>query len=156
MSAINSKYFQKSSCFLYPLTGLSYNSDVITYLDYINDYKLLIDASNVTDEYFKTIIKICEEEIEPNLLLVDLSEWKLDIDLFLEGKYSKFSEKAKKTILSYWKFSNIPKEPLDKFTAHVGLYPQYYYDVYSKELGIIITKGELINLFSVEHEIKKT
>ena len=61
------------------------------------------------------------------------------IDLFLEGKYSKFNEKEKDIILKYFGqrntdkpcnlVNNKPQQP-----HHVILYPEYYHELVAEEL----------------------
>lgn len=95
------------------------------------------------------------------------------IDLFIEGRYSKFHNEEKDIILKYYETPDIKKAyPLFKKTNkpeaphHVVLYPEYYYEYVTKEIygeknftdNLNYVKnnsygnGELWGLFSYEKE----
>lgn len=115
------EYWSKSYAFLLPLTGLSktQNFKLDSYLfweDYsIEDYFLIIKFSY--DNYSK-FLEYCTRKIFPDLdkdnhiieiydfdnctvMILDISEWALDIELFLKGKYSKISRNAKDIITEF-------------------------------------------------------
>lgn len=122
------KYWSKSDSFLLPLTGLKKSTLLIkSYLFWdkysIEDYNLILTLEN-SDDYdrslqCKQIFPILDkngyliethDEDDKTIFVLDISEWALDIEMFLKGKYSKFSKDAKELIEQYHKFNgnNIP------------------------------------------------
>lgn len=106
---ITREYRSKSDLFLLPLTGLPKNSDIKSYMfweDYsIDNFQLILEIKNMLNK-IPDIIQIldknapiieCYEDNKVMYFVVDLSEWALDIELILAGKYSKMSKAAKKT-----------------------------------------------------------
>lgn len=112
---IFSEYWSKSDAFLLPLTGLQkeYEYEMKSYLFWddnsVEDYKLMLVFSYEDYDKFRAF---CKTEIFPRLdsgtllmenydymdraiFILDMSEWAFDIDMFLYGKYSKFSKEAK-------------------------------------------------------------
>lgn len=110
-----------SKTFLVPLTGLKAQEDyeMKSYLywrDYsIHDYKLILSYSYDDIEEFT---KWCHINVFPildkkgyllenydvegrSIFILDMSEWAMDIQMFILGKYSKFSKEAKTLIRKY-------------------------------------------------------
>lgn len=139
VSVLKTEYWSRADAFLYPLTGLRRSEDyeMESYLfwnDYsIEDYRLI-----VTFRYnnYDKFLQWCKDGIFPSLdkrgylvetydigdrsiFILDMSEWALDIDLFIQGKYSKFSKEAKEMIEKYHTF-NKNKIPIHIYAV---LYP---------------------------------
>lgn len=118
---LKSGYWSKSKAFLLPLTGISSTSkyDIETYLfwdDYsIEDYNLIV---KFTYDNYDQFVEYCRKTIFPiwdkhgyliesydfgkeTVFVLDISEWALDIQMFLAGKYSKMSSDAKQMIKNY-------------------------------------------------------
>lgn len=106
---ITKEYRSKADLFLLPLTGLPKTPDIKSYMfwdDYsIENFQLILEVKNLLDK-IPDIIKIldknapiieCYEDEGVMYFIVDLSEWALDIELILTGKYSKMSKSAKTT-----------------------------------------------------------
>lgn len=118
MDIFEKEYTSVADTFLLPLTGLPRNMDFpykayMFWRDYsIDDYKLILvyDYENVEKlkefllvEVFPVLDKngyLMENyDIQGRCVLVlDISEWALDIELCLEGRYSKLSKEAKTKI----------------------------------------------------------
>lgn len=88
---------------------------------------------------------------EGSLYVFDLSKSMDAVDLFLEGKYSKFDEKIKAKIRYFWGDSEIIKSsmPMKKHHFKIILHPEYYFEEAAKELGVPLEYlkqvGELMN-----------
>lgn len=143
-----SEYWSKSKAFLLPLTGIS-NSNrytVETYLfwdDYsIENYNLIVKFSH---ENYDEFIEYCRKYIFPiwdksgyivesydfgkeTVFVLDISEWALDIQMFLAGKYSKMSVDAKKAIKNYHIFYD-RGEPQIEIEIAAILDPYKKYDI---------------------------
>lgn len=114
-------YWSKSKAFLLPLTGISktHKYDVETFLFWdnysIENYNLIV---KFTYDDYKQFIDYCTKVIFPiwdkrgyitesfdfgkeTVFILDISEWALDIEMFLAGKYSKLSNEAKDAIQDY-------------------------------------------------------
>lgn len=116
-------YRSKSDIFIYPLTGL--RKDICkTYMFWenhsIEDYKLIMLFEE--DRLVKKVIEVLNSTTptiesynidDKTILVADMSEWAFDIDLVLNGKYSKMTESAKKMII---------KHHLDEKTQEVKAY----------------------------------
>lgn len=115
------EYWSKSFAFMLPLTGLpkTHIYKLESYLfweDYsIEDYFLIV---KFTYEDYGKFLEYCKRKVFPNLdrggyvvetydfedctiMILDISEWAMDIELFLKGKYSKMSRNAKDTITDF-------------------------------------------------------
>lgn len=122
---LKKEYWSKADAFLLPLTGLSKSEkyEVASYLYWgefsIDDFKLILTYRHDNQEQFLTY---CREHIFPildkknylvesydmgnrSIFILDISEWALDIQMLLAGKYSKFSREAKKEIEKYHLFN---------------------------------------------------
>lgn len=108
-------YWSKADAFLLPLTGLkkTENYEMRSYLfwrDYeIHNYNLILCFSYENLEEFT---EYCKKEVFPildkhgyilenydiegrSIFVLDMSEWAMDIQMFILGKYSKMTEAAK-------------------------------------------------------------
>jgi hypothetical protein len=115
------EYWSKSLAFLLPLTGLSrtHKYPIETFLfwdDYsIENYNLMV---KFTYDNYDDFVDYCRKIVFPiwdkrgyvvesydfgkeTVFVLDISEWALDVQMFLAGKYSKFSREAKETIQEY-------------------------------------------------------
>lgn len=130
---IKKTYWSKSEAFLLPLTGLTKGQryDMNSYLFWdkysIEDYYLIL---KFTYDNYHEFLTYCKKIILPTLdkngyvieshdfdnetvFILNISEWALDIEMFLTGKYSKFSVEAKKMIRAYHTYyDNGPKQEL--------------------------------------------
>lgn len=118
------EYWSKSEAFLLPLTGMakSQKYSVRSYLfwrDYtIENYQLIIEY---TYPNYNEFLGYCKRILFPildkngyliesydfdnrTIFVLDISEWALDIELFLKGKYSKLSNEAKDKIIDFHTF----------------------------------------------------
>lgn len=132
MDIFEEKYKSVSDTFLVPLTGLSRpelfpHNTYMFWKDYsIENYQLILvyedeDPKALKDHLTRIIFPILDTKGyvlesydvgEKCILVLDLSEWALDIELCLEGKYSKLSKEAKGLIEKYhW------RDPRKKDTA---------------------------------------
>lgn len=121
---LKKEYWSKSEAFLLPLTGLSktHKYNLKTYLFWNNfsveDYDLIL---KFTWDNYEEFVKYCRTVIFPVLdrngylvethdfdhetvMVLNISEWALDIEMFLKGKYSKMSRDAKDTITEFHTF----------------------------------------------------
>lgn len=121
INIIKSTYWSKSEAFLIPLTGLTkaQRYEMKSYL-YWDKYTIDNNHLILTFTYmnYDDFLQYCNKIIFPTLdksgylleshdfegktvFILDISEWTLDIQMFLEGKYSKMSVEAKKKIRAY-------------------------------------------------------
>jgi len=150
ITEIYSKYFQKSTAFLYPLLGIAYASSIKperTFLSWDNcfttdDSKLLClyqlrsDKDYITFERSKLLNNslFCKfEELEDNkaVYVFDFSSFKEDYDHFVNGNYSLIDESIKLKILSYYLQSSLQREYIQSY-----LFPENYFKVYANILGV--------------------
>lgn len=115
------EYWSKSNAFLLPLTGLP------KALEYKLESYLFWENFSVEDYYiilvfnydnYDDFLEYCKKNIFPILdrntclieshdydnqtvFVVDISEWAMDVEKFLKGRYSKFSPPAKDIITDY-------------------------------------------------------
>ncbi len=128
---LKTEYWSKSDAFILPLTGLKkehlkFNSKSYLFWNRygINDYNLILTFDS---EKYDEVMTHCKKHIFPILdkhgyliesydisdkivLVMDISYWAKDIELFMIGKYSKFSDEAKKQVERFHTFNrvNIP------------------------------------------------
>lgn len=139
VNVLKTEYWSRADSFLLPLTGLKKDGpfEMESYLfwnDYsIQDYRLIVSFSYEDYDKFMTY---CRDAVFPSLdkkgylvethdirdrsiFILDISEWALDIEMFLEGKYSKLSREAKEKIEEHHTF-NKNKIPIHIYSV---LYP---------------------------------
>lgn len=118
---LRSEYWSKSEAFLLPLTGISkgHKYPLETYLfwdDYsIENYNLVV---KFTYDNYDEFLEYCRKVVFPvwdrkgyiveshdfgkeTVFILDISEWALDVQMFLAGRYSKMSKEAKEIIQDY-------------------------------------------------------
>ena len=165
------KYFQKSRSFLYPALGIKRGKflPLGTYISIeglVNpeDMKLVCSFKDDKSSEFKSfeelmlvsnplfIEKIKIKDV--NLYIFSLEIYKNDYFYFLVGKYSKFSNPLKKAIRLYYGDKSAEYSFIETY-----LYPEKYFDLYSKLLDVEITTledlGELCDIFDMEKETLK-
>lgn len=170
-------YFQKSHTFLYPLLGLPKNYGPVnrlpkkTFIAAPNflkpeDMKILVVYDRSTDTFWTNYVqKIMMKdknleavfEIEDSneiVFIFNLSKFESDYNCFLEGKYSKFSNDARKKISTYFGVHTSEWAYLESF-----LYPEKYFKAYANILEIdeetLREVGELCDKYDLEKETFK-
>lgn len=151
---LKTEYWSKSEAFLLPLTGLArtqkYKTE--TYLFWenysIEDYYLVV---KFTYENYNEFVDYCRRIVFPALdkngylvesydfvnetvLVLNISEWAKDIEMFLVGKYSKMSRDAKDTIVEYHTFYDKGNKIMIEIQAAIE--PNVKYDVLEKKTPI--------------------
>lgn len=173
----------KSSLFLLPLTGINkdqkYKCNAYLFWNNysINNYHLIVLF--YWDNY-KEFLNYCNNTLFPildknNMLLesfnlenksifiLDMSIWYKDVEFFLKGKYSKFSDEAKKIIIDYHKFyDNGPKivinisatlEPNAKYTIlNNKTAIEYIAENYKFDINTMKSIGEIGSIYNKEKE----
>lgn len=175
---LKTEYWSRADAFLLPLSGLSKDKKfgMKSYMFWnehsIYDYKLTISFS--TEKYDELAIH-CKKHVFPTLdkkcylmenydmedksiFVLDLSEWASDIQLFLAGKYSKFSDEAKRQIERFHTYDkdnipihvyavlhpNMPMELLDDMSPIEYICQE---DTYKLNYDIIKKMGEIGSLY---------
>jgi Txe/YoeB family toxin of Txe-Axe toxin-antitoxin module len=110
-------------------------------------------------------LKACYRVVGGMVYIFDLIQWSDEVAYLLEGKYSKFSDKAKRLVHEFWRdpFMGL-KKPIDLTEPpthyfHMIFNPHLYYDKVSQiDLDGITTPeelkemGELWSKFNVQKE----
>lgn len=173
ITALYAKYFQKSKTFLYPFLSIPKNApyapvgvyaswqgvfttadhklavvlkheDSLEYQDFVITYlynnPLYVEERSTTDGY--------------DIFVFSLKNYSAEFDHFLDGKYSRFSNKSKKIIRNYFGETSAEYKYIDTY-----LYPDRYYDTYAKLLNVepalLEEVGELCDKYNVvEEELK--
>jgi hypothetical protein len=180
---LKKEYWSKSEAFLLPLTGLAktHKYKLKTFLFWndfsIEDYKLIL---KFTWDDYEEFVHYCRRVVFPVLdrngylieshdfdketvIILDISEWALDIEMFLKGKYSKMSKDAKDTITEFHTFYDKgPKimieisaslEPNAKYHMLDGLTAiEYVADKYGFNLTDLKAGGELGGVYNKDKE----
>ena len=160
MKGIYKEYFQKSKVFLYPLLnikkGVRYvpaetyimEPDTIADPITIKDYKLIclyeIDPKDkfysifeqeiiFKNRYFDGFYPGTSKNHETILRVYtfDMSRYKYDMEMFVEGKYSKFSNKAKIIIQSFFGEIGTIAEYIESY-----LHPKHWQEEYAQFLNV--------------------
>ena len=169
IKTLYNRYFQKSRSFLFPSLGYKKTLHPITntYLSFenevsINDNKLVCHFEMIDYKDFKNfennfIYKhdLFERTISipglQDLYVFNLDHIKTDFEYFRLGKYSKFSDDTKESILEYY-----GKNTLEYPYIHSFLYPERYFNIYSKLLNIdyelLSSVGELCDPYNPDKE----
>ena len=128
-----SQYWSKSEAFLLPLTGVSrvlkYPYETFLFWDdySIENYNLMV---KFTYDDYDSFVDYCRKVIFPiwdrggylmesydfgkeSVFILDISEWALDVQMFLAGKYSKMSKDAKDMIEEYHIFYSKGKPQIE-------------------------------------------
>lgn len=163
------KYFQKSKTFLYPILGIrrmsGFNPES-TYLsikDKISpeDFKLICtfrkDNSKNFEDFENQMLTgnpLFEEKRQTsnlNIYIFNLEPYSNDYINFLLGKYSKLSNPFKKAIKTFYGETSAEYKFMDSY-----LYPEKYFETYSKLLGVNINLlrkiGELCDVYNPSRE----
>ena len=147
---LNRKYFQKSTFLLYPLLKIpKIIIPIDTYL-YWDGYSSEKARPPILVCRYKPFTKENERKIEVDHLIahplyLDFYEledgsivyiFSLDsipsiVELFIKGKYSKFTTPIKERILSFYKPESSTRAYMKTY-----LYPEYYYNMYSRFLDV--------------------
>jgi hypothetical protein len=181
---LKQEYWSKSQAFLLPLSGLAKTQiyKLESYLFWekysIEDYHLIV---KFTYDNYDEFVENCNKVIFPALdksgyliethdvdntciMVLDISEWALDIELFLKGKYSKMSREAKELITTYhYTYANRKNnisidiqaalEPNSKYEVLGGLTPiEYVAETYELPLEELRKLGEIGGIYSKEKE----
>lgn len=183
VEVLKKEYWSKSQAFLLPLSGLkkSQKYDVQTYLfwnDYsIENYHLILRFKYTS---YTEFIKYCKRAIFPDLdkngylseifdyegetiMILDLSEWARDIEMFLLGKYSRMSGDAKDIITEYHTFFekgykilieiSAALNPNDKFPVLGDMTAiEYIAENYAFDLSELRKIGEVCGIYDTEKE----
>ena len=177
IEVLEKEYYSKSDAFILPLMGLEKNEEFklksfLFWKDYsIEDYKFIITFSCENKEklasYYKRIIfptldkkgYLIENYDEGglNIFVLDISEWALDIEMFLAGRYSKFSREAREMIE---KFHSIENKRIIPYNIFAALYPSkpqtsldglspivYVAENYQFDIRELEKKGELGSIY---------
>lgn len=176
-------YWSKSESFLLPLTGLSKTQkyQLKSYLFWneysIEDYNLILKFSwDDYEEFLKYSRRVVFPILDKNgylvesydfdhetILVLNISEWALDIEMFLKGKYSKMSRDAKDTITEFHTFFDkgakimidisVVLEPNATYAVLGGATAiQYVADNYGLPLNELKKVGELGGIYNEEKE----
>lgn len=183
MNVLKTQYWSRSDAFLLPLTGLSKSEDCkidshLFWGDYsIHNYNLILTISG---EDYDKMTYCCKRMIFPTLdkkgyllenydvgdksvFILDMSEWAHDIEFFLQGKYSRLSDAAKREIERYhtFNFNKIPLHiyyvlhPNTPMSGLEGMTPIEYIcrpDTYGLNLEDVKKIGEIGTLYEQMNE----
>jgi|TARA_R100000084_G_scaffold109439_1_gene76827 hypothetical protein len=146
------QYFQKSKVFLYPLLGIKKGEEFVPVETYIswdglyteNDYKYIVVYNCDKDLKFKLfedrVLKshkllefATEIEKDRHIYVFDYSKFNHDFDMFINGRYSKFSTPTKNKVLKYFGSVGKISEYIESF-----LNPLKYHEVYAEAFEISI------------------
>lgn len=143
-------YFQKSKILLYPLLEIKKGTSVVpvdTYLcipEYISseDMKYICIYEKRDDAEYKNFEKfvlikhsrlVDYKSLDENkeMFVFDFSDMKEDWMLFIQGKYSKMTDKTKRKIKDYFDKNGGNYVYIESF-----LYPEKYYNIYAELLNV--------------------
>lgn len=139
IEVLKREYWSRADAFLLPLVGLEKTEEfeMKSYLFWneysINDYNLILTYSS---ENYDELVQYCQKHVFPildrggylmenydvagrSIFILDISEWAMDIQMFLTGKYSKFSKEAKAAVQKFHTF-NKNKIPIHVYAV---MYP---------------------------------
>lgn len=145
---LNKRYFQKSTFFLYPLLKIPKAVlPIHTYLYW--DHPCSLDKMVLICR-FKKFTELDQLKAEADHLVshpLYLNYYELEddtvvyvfafdnfqplVELFLKGKYSKFPVNIKERLLSFYKPETYTRSYMNSY-----LYPEHFYDTYSKLLNV--------------------
>lgn len=146
-------YIQRSRLFLYPLLEIPFHSNVkplMTYLaeseDNLGEVQSIIlkYTREHTDEYYNfrnnlllhPRFKKHKVTIKYDIVILDLSDYKDDIQFLIEGKYSMFSEEVKRKIKTFYNEKELGASIIDSY-LYPESYHQYYANYYSVPIEMI-------------------
>lgn len=170
IESLYTDYFQKSKAFMYPVLGVKRGSSVTpieTYMSWVGHYSLE-DMRLICNYHMREDIEFINFEKftlrsspyyesfhylddDSGLYIFDMSKFKSDWFYLLSGKYSKFSEKHKKTIRTFFGNNSSSSVYINSF-----LNPKKYFDIYAKLLDepkeLLESVGELCSIPDLEKE----
>lgn len=140
-------YYQKSLNLLYPLLGFKKEKLPQTYLFWddieegINNFELIVNYLTIDDNTEKNILnnyylKSCYNTTEGLVYIFNLITFSEDVLLFIEGKYSKFSQESKKIVRNFHGDLYLGNTPKIGKPFHMIFNPSLYKSVIAKELGV--------------------
>ncbi len=170
LKALQAKYIQKSRIFFYPLLGIRRGVSVTpidTFITWkniydVNDYKFIVVYHYRDDNDFK---KFEEHKLLGNPLfedsfeldddtyayVFDMSSYKKEYKLIINGKYSKLDNNYKRKILLFFRNTHAHHVMIESY-----LYPKKYFKNYEKLLNVnesLLKKvGELCSLPNLNKE----
>lgn len=181
IDVLEKEYWSKADAFLLPLTGLAMENvyNVKSYLYWkeysIENYNLILvfeyDDYEEFMSYSRTVLFPLLDKKSPvietfdiegkSIFILDISEWAMDIEMLLAGKYSKFSKQMKLKIETFHMFEP-HKVPVQIFSV---LYPfkeqrifngkssiEYVAENYDFNIELLRGIGELGSICIQEHE----
>lgn len=153
LNALYRKYFQKSKIFMYPLLDIkrgSYAVPTETYIRWENKYtsedaKLVCvyhtsnspEYINFENNVLMKNTRLCDYitiDSTTSVFIFNFSDYKSDWDHFVNGHYSKISEKLKRKILNYFNDHSANHVYVESY-----LYPEKYREDYAKLLAVDIS-----------------
>lgn len=166
-------YFQKSKLLFALIAGNNYNGEdknkvINTYLfsteidENILDYYLLAEFGKdveLDETLLKNLYTTYSTENNTDLYIFDISCYKDDIDKFLIGEYSQFSEEAKKEILNYYGYYDKNKQGkivVDSNVHKIGGMLHIYTFLYPQECKEYIAEDMANSLFGTKQEALQT
>tara|TARA_B110000196_G_C21145850_1_gene666576 strand:+ start:1259 stop:1843 length:585 start_codon:yes stop_codon:yes gene_type:complete len=169
MKQVYSEYFQKSKVFLYPLLSIKKGIRYVpieTYIAWKDIYKseeckfFCLYTAKDDDDYKKFEIdyltnhKLFEEyyklDNDVHLYVYDYSEYKWDLKMFKEGKYSKFSINTKDKISDFFGDIGTISEYIKSY-----INPEEYHDLYAEHLGVSLNTIEEVYELCSKPDIDK-
>jgi len=167
------QYFQKSYTFLYPLLGFKRTRDprpVQVYVHWPEEFpdderKLVcIYQKEDTDQWLTFeknklmthtlldyVVPLCDGRVA---YIFDMNPSAYDYDLFIQGKYSKFSQNAKRHLSDYYGIHTPEWAYVESF-----IFPKKYFKDYAEMLLIDVATlqevGELCDKYNKEKETYK-
>lgn len=162
MDIFEKEYTSVADTFLLPLTGLPKDTEILPkaymfWRDYsIEGYQLILVYEY---ENLELLRKFLVEEVFPVLdrkgyilenydirgrciLVLDIAEWALDIELCLDGKYSKLSKEAKTKIELFHNKNKGSGAPLLPTSVYAALYPNKAVSAWSSRTALEVVAEE--------------
>lgn len=169
MGHIYTKYFQKSKVFLYPLLGIAKGQtyvpvetyicwqDAFDYTDYrfisvynsirSTEYIIFEDVVLKQNKMFDSYYKLSNDR---HLYIFNIESYKHDFNMFVDGKYSKFSSNAKNKISNYFSSSKGISKNIKSF-----LYPEEFHSNYAKSLDVDLSIIKEVHEVCSKPDMKK-
>lgn len=171
-NVLKNEYISMSDNFLYPLLDIpkADDFDIKSYIFWnkfsVEDYYFIVTMSGDEESlklFLPKLLQIVDKNTpvieyykmdERHILIIDMSYWASDIELFLLGKYSKFSKDAKNLIVKYHNIPGrineipyhifavlFPEKELAKLNNRSSL--EYVADIYNLDTDLLYKVGEL-------------
>jgi hypothetical protein len=174
IDSLYNKYFQKSKVLLYPALNINRGVSVTPIQTFVawkgyfttEDRKLCslyYERNDLEFKNFETkvlkgnpLYHNSEKFLKDiNVYIFSFDSLKRDWDMFIAGKYSKFTEKHKNNILNYYKANSANYAFIESY-----LYPERFFTIYAELLGVSIQElkevGELCSKPDFDKEILET